>query len=98
MGNSSISRCAWIVALCLAIPLVGFAEQPLREVIDAELRAAWQREKIEPAPQAGDAVFLRRIHLDLAGIIPTADEAAAFLNDTDSSKRAKLIDKLLDSE
>jgi hypothetical protein len=96
--SSWLIRCTSIVALCLATPLAAFSEQPLREVIDTELRAAWQRENIEPAPQAGDAAFLRRVYLDLAGIIPTAAEAAAFLNDTDSSKRAKLVDKLLDSE
>lgn len=73
------------------------AELPLREAIDAEVTAVWQREKVTPAAPATDAEFLRRIYLDLAGIIPTYDEASAFLNDTAADKRAKLIDKLLDS-
>src|SRR5207247_1645348 len=49
------------------------------------------------APPASDAEFLRRVYLDLAGTIPTADEARAFLADTDPSKREKLIDRLLAS-
>jgi hypothetical protein len=71
-------------------------ETPLRQIINAEVRAAWEKEKITPAGPADDAAFLRRIHLDLCGTIPTYDEAAAFLKDTDADKRAKLIDRLLD--
>ncbi len=51
-----------------------------------------------PNPMTNDNQFLRRIYLDLAGRIPTYDEADAFLNDRSPDKRAKLIDKLLDSE
>ena len=46
---------------------------------------------------AADAEFLRRITLDLAGTIPTADQARAFLADADPAKREKLIDRLLAS-
>jgi len=40
-------------------------------------------------------VFLRRIYLDLVGMIPTYEETTAFLKDTDPKKREKIIDKLL---
>lgn len=71
-------------------------DAPLRQLIDDQVRAAWQRENVTPAGPADDAEFLRRVHLDLVGTLPTADEAAAFLKDTAADKRAKLIDKLLD--
>lgn len=45
-----------------------------------------------------DQQFLRRIYLDLAGRIPTFDEAEVFLSDRQPNKRAALIDQLLDSE
>ena len=45
-----------------------------------------------------DATFLRRVTLDLAGRLPTADEAAAFLADQGADKRARRIDALLASE
>jgi len=47
--------------------------------------------------KADDLAFLRRIHLDLAGRIPSIDQARAFLADTTPDKRAKEIDRLLAS-
>jgi hypothetical protein len=88
-----------LLAICLAglAPLPAFAQDaPLASRIDAELRAAWQKEKLTPAPRASDAAFLRRIHLDLVGTIPSYEEAKQFLDDADPQKRTKLIAKLLD--
>src|SRR5262249_5011956 len=68
---------------------------PLRDFIDVQVKAAWTREKLDPAPRADDAAFLRRVYLDLCGTIPSADEAAAFIKDAAADKRARLIDKLL---
>lgn len=51
-----------------------------------------------PVALAGDAEFLRRVWLDLAGTIPTAAETRAFLVDGDSDKRSKAIDRLLASD
>lgn len=80
-----------------AAELVHAQDLKLRNVIDGEIKAAWQREKITaPAAIADDATFLRRIYLDLISTIPTHDEAIAFLNDTDATKRDKLIAQLLD--
>jgi hypothetical protein len=69
------------------------ATLPLHERIDALV----ERDAVGPLnPLASDADFLRRVYLDLNGVIPTADEARAFLSDADPDKRAKLIDVLLD--
>jgi hypothetical protein len=50
-----------------------------------------------PSDLADDATFLRRVTLDVAGRLPTADEAKTFLADTDAAKRDKLVDRLVDS-
>lgn len=63
------------------------------DAIDARLAAA----KVSPAPPADDAEFLRRAYLDLVGVIPTAEQAAAFLDSKNADKRAKLIDALLEA-
>lgn len=85
---------AWasVLASCASAP---GQSKPLRDMIDAEVAAAWQRQKITPARRADDATFLRRIYLDLAGTIPTHDEARQFLDDKDPRKRDKVIDHLL---
>ena len=81
--------------LLLAVGGMNAAEGTLSATIDREISAAWSREKITPPERSSDAVFLRRIYLDLVGMIPSYEETTTFLADTDSQKRAKLIDKLL---
>ncbi len=83
-----------ILVLLLGTSVVAAAE-PLRDVIDREVAKAWAEKGLEPAARSTDAVFLRRVHLDLVGTIPTHDEAVAFLDDTSPDKREKLIDRLL---
>tara|TARA_R110002096_G_scaffold318022_11_gene512445 strand:+ start:8693 stop:10801 length:2109 start_codon:yes stop_codon:yes gene_type:complete len=57
------------------------------------------REKMTfPTPRTSDEQFLRRVYLDIAGRIPTYQEANGFLRDGNKNKRALLIDSLLDSE
>jgi len=45
--------------------------------------------------RSSDSEFLRRIYLDFAGTIPTANEARRFLEDDTPNKRQHLIDRLL---
>jgi hypothetical protein len=64
---------------------------PIDRFISAKLAQAGAR----PAPLVDDAAFLRRLTLDTIGLIPTREEAAAFLADGAPDKRAKAIDRLL---
>ncbi len=52
--------------------------------------------RIPPNGPCSDAEFVRRVHLDVCGLLPRADETTAFLSDTDPLKREKLIDRLLE--
>src|SRR5262249_54555225 len=63
------------------------------QAIDAQLAAAM----IRPSPESSDGEFLRRVYLDITGVVPTAEKAAAFLDDRSADKRAKVIDELLES-
>lgn len=71
------------------------AARALAQRIDAALDAAWREQEIEPAPAADDATWLRRLSLDLRGVIPTAGEVAEFLGDASPAKRGALIDRWL---
>ncbi len=51
-----------------------------------------------PNERTTDNQFLRRVYLDVAGRIPTFDEAETFLKERSPTKRAELINELLDSE
>jgi hypothetical protein len=66
--------------------------------LDEIILRSLERKKIQPNPPASDEQFLRRAYLNIAGRIPTRDEAVAFLHDTSPTRRARLIDALLDSE
>ena len=65
--------------------------------IDRIVTASWQTHGIEPAPPLTDEQFLRRVYLDLAGRIPTHDEAAAFLAAEGADARDELVERLLSS-
>jgi hypothetical protein len=79
-------------------PSAGMTKDVLAKEIDRLVFAKQQELQLNPAPLASDAVFLRRVYLDTIGVLPSADEARAFLDSHDPDKRAKLIDRLLERD
>jgi len=73
------------------------AEERLHVVIDRLVALQTPDYDKLAAPVCTDEEFVRRIYLDLAGMIPTAAETRAFLADAEPNKREKLVDKLLAS-
>ena len=69
----------------------------LSQRIDRDIAGKLAAEKVPASPKADDAEFLRRIYLDLTGVIPSAEQAKAFLDSSEPKKREKLIDELLAS-
>ena len=67
------------------------------ESIDKHIDRKLASAKLKAGPLSDDAEFLRRVYLHLTGRVATSEQAAAFLDDKAGDKRAKLIDKLLDS-
>src|ERR1700730_13295883 len=58
----------------------------LTKVIDREIQARLDAEGIKPSPLSDDSEFLRRVYLDLIGVIPPADKVVAFLDSFEPSK------------
>ncbi|MCA9019104.1 MAG: DUF1549 domain-containing protein, partial [Planctomycetaceae bacterium] len=72
------------------------AFDPFIDYINGRIRQGWEDNEVEPSPIASDEEWLRRVHLDLIGQIPSAEEVEQFSKDRDSAKRSKVIDKLLE--
>lgn len=89
----------WIsLALAVSGAACRAAETPAATVsarIDAHFEQVWSDAGITPAPLADDAMFLRRVYLDLTGVIPTVYEARSFFEDGRPDKRTLLIEDLL---
>lgn len=70
---------------------------PERNAIDRHVFGKLKKLGIPPSPPCDDATFVRRVYLDLTGRLPTAGQTRQFIADSDSGKRDKLIDFLLES-
>lgn len=66
--------------------------------VESLLEAGRRKAGMKLTGPISDEVFLRRIYLDVAGRIPTLEEATAFLKDSQPDRRAQLIDQLLASD
>lgn len=76
----------------VALPAaVAGRENPVDRIVDAYLAS-----HNTPLPQtASDAVFVRRVYLDLVGLLPTAKQSEKFLSDKRPNKRDLLVEELL---
>lgn len=66
--------------------------------VDQLIEANYAKYKVTPNPMASDEQFVRRVYLDLIGTIPTYKQVRAFVANSDSEKKSKLIDVLLSQE
>jgi hypothetical protein len=102
-GQSALSvryqHCLVSVHFTVIQDVAGFhwTEPPQNNFIDKLVDDRLRLLQYTPSATCDDGVFLRRVSLDLTGLLPTAAEAKSFLADGAVDKRAKLIDRLLDS-
>jgi Protein of unknown function (DUF1553)/Protein of unknown function (DUF1549)/Planctomycete cytochrome C len=69
-------------------------KNPIDDLIHVKLAEA----KIKPSPQADKSTLIRRVTLDLTGLLPTPAEVSAYLKDDSAEAYAKLVDRLLASK
>ena len=65
--------------------------------IDELVHARLRQLQYVPSGLADDTTFVRRIYLDLTGLLPTPVQARIFLSDVSDDTRVRLIDQLLES-
>jgi hypothetical protein len=64
--------------------------------IDAHVDRKLQQMQFTPGDICDDETFLRRVWLDVVGILPTIEERQRFLESTSETKRSELIEDLLE--
>src|SRR5581483_8572311 len=65
--------------------------------IDSFIRAKLEAQGLKPSPEADRATLIRRVTLDLTGLLPTPREVEDFLKDTSPDAYEKVVDRLLAS-
>ena len=69
----------------------------VRNPIDRFIQDRLRREGLTPADEADKRTLLRRVTLDLAGLVPTPEEMRAFLDDAAPDAYERAVDRLLAS-
>ncbi|MEJ0081491.1 MAG: DUF1549 domain-containing protein [Puia sp.] len=65
--------------------------------VDDFIEQKWKEEDLKPSPQADKQTLLRRVSLDITGLLPSEKLAHKFLSDSSDHAYADLVDSLLAS-
>lgn len=63
--------------------------------VDKIIGAYFEEKDMDWTPITEDRIFIRRAYLDILGLLPEPEAVVAFTNDSNPTKREKLIDTLL---
>jgi Protein of unknown function (DUF1549)/Protein of unknown function (DUF1553) len=85
------------VRLTHLVEVPGFVGAPVPHdnLIDQAVFEKLNRMRISPSQLCTDREFIRRVYLDVLGILPMPDEVRAFLADSSADRRDRVIDRLL---
>ena len=95
--RSMLAAIAGLLSCLMASAAQGEESANLADLIDRQIHARLNAERLVRVPRADDSEFLRRVSLDLRGVVPSAEQTKTFLDSRDSNKRTELIQKLLAS-
>jgi hypothetical protein len=69
----------------------------VKNPIDTFILTRLEEKNLTPAPPADRITLIRRVTLDLTGLVPTPEEVQAFTSDASPDAFAKVVDRLLAS-
>ena len=95
--EGAVYRPHWAFDKPIRPPLPAIAQNDawIRNPIDAFVLARLNKEGLHPSPEAGKETLIRRVTLDLTGLLPTPAEVRAFVNDKSPQAYERLVDSLL---
>jgi len=80
------------------VPGFAWPAPPEANEVDRLVHARLRQLQVPPSGDASDGEYLRRVSLDLTGLLPTAERARRFLADGAPDRRARVVEELLASE
>lgn len=94
----SFKASAYVPPLKPRKPVLPEVKDGKNHPIDRLLDAYYTQKKTTPTAPLDDVAFIRRLYLDLIGLLPTPEEVQAFLSDAAPDKRQRLVRRLLDED
>ncbi len=85
------------IRLTHLVEVPGFvqADVPRDNVVDSAVFSKLNRMRIRPSDRCSDREFIRRVYLDVVGVLPTPDAVMRFLAAPEKGRREQVIDELL---
>ena len=77
-----------------AVPHDSGSEVWTKNAVDHFVFAKLKKEGLQPSPEADKPALIRRVTLDLTGILPTPEEVQAFVNDSSPDAYEHVVDRL----
>ena len=65
--------------------------------IDRFILGRLEAEGLNPAADSDPVTLIRRVTMDLTGLLPTSEQVSDFVNDTSTNAFEKVVDRLIDS-
>lgn len=84
-----------VAALEPRMPTLPKATAGLNQPIDLFVNEYFKKNKISWQKSVDDKTYIRRVYLDVTGLLPSPENISAFVADPRSNKREVLVDKLL---
>ncbi|MEM9411147.1 MAG: DUF1549 domain-containing protein, partial [Planctomycetota bacterium] len=67
-----------------------------KNYIDSHIHSKLRKLRLRPSELCNDQEFIRRVSIDICGVVPTEQEVLEFCDDQSVDKRSSLIDRLLE--
>jgi hypothetical protein len=91
----AFQRTTWEPPLSLRAVTLPPAQDGRTNPVDRVVDAFWREHGVSRPPRCDDRTFIRRVSLDLVGLLPDPARVEAFGADADPAKRARLVRELL---
>ncbi len=98
IGEGAVYRPHWAFEMPVrpSVPKPHSDSAWVKTPIDNFILAKLERAGLDPSPEADRATLIRRVTLDLTGLLPTPEEVLAFVNDASPNAYERLVDSLLE--